>query len=512
MSRTTRLLQGVAFGYANQVLVTLVGIWLTAFLLGRLGQSDYGVWLVGTRILGYLLLLDLGVVALLPREVGFATGRAGGAAAATDLPEVIGRTARLVVWQTPVVAIASLLVWILLPADWDPLRVPLAVVLGVFVLTFPARVFHAALSGLQDLAFLGGTYTLTWIAGTAMTVGLVLAGWGLYALAVGWAVSQGLSSVVWWARLTHRFPTVLTQRIPPLSGERLRDRLGRGLWISVAQVAQVLLQGTDLLIIGKLLGPSAVVPYFCTGKVLTVLANQPQLLAQAAQPGLSELRTSADRHRLRDVTVALTQAILVLSGGVVCVVLLVNEGFVAWWVGSTQYGGFWLTLALVGGMLLRHWNTTAIYSLFALGHDKRISITTLVDGIVTVTASVLLTRAYGILGAALGSILGVVLVGLPANLTLLARESTASVGEMMLGLWPWGWRFGLAAATALAVSQAWVPKTLPALVAAALLCGAGYIGLIWPLALQEPLGKYVRPRVAMLGRLMRREPAGDARG
>ncbi len=133
MSRTTRLLHGVAFGYANQVLVTLVGIWLTAFLLGRLGQADYGVWLLGTRILGYLLLLDVGVVALLPREVAFATGRASGVAAATDLPEIIGRTARIVLWQTPLVTVASLSVWLLLPTEWEPLRAPLAVVLGVSV-------------------------------------------------------------------------------------------------------------------------------------------------------------------------------------------------------------------------------------------------------------------------------------------------------------------------------------------------------------------------------------------
>ncbi|MBI2614394.1 MAG: oligosaccharide flippase family protein [Gemmatimonadetes bacterium] len=504
MSRTTRLLQGVAFGYANQVLVTLVGIWLTAFLLGRLGQADYGVWLVGTRILGYLLLLDVGVVALLPREVAFATGRAGGLAQATDLPGIIGRTARIVGWQTPLVAIASLLVWLLLPTEWEALRAPLAAVLVVFVLTFPARVFHAALSGLQDLAYLGGTYTATWIVGTGMTVGLVLAGWGLYALAVGWAVSQGLSSAIWWVRLRRRFPTAVPRRRPTFSAEPLRDRLGRGLWISAAQVAQVLLQGTDLLIIGALLGPNAVVPYFCTAKVLTVLANQPQLLAQTAQPALSELRTSADRHRLREVCVALTRAILVLSGGVVCLVLLVNQGFVAWWVGSAQYGGFWLTLALVAGMLLRHWNMTAIYSLFALGHDKRISITTLVDGAVTVVASVLLTRAYGLLGAALGTIVGVVVVGLPANLTLLAQETAASVSRMVMALWPWAWRFALAAATVLAVSRAWVPRTLPALVAATLLGGAGYLGLMWPLALQEPLGQYVRPRLAALRRLAQR--------
>lgn len=508
MSRTTRLLHGVAFGYGNQVLVTLVGIWLTAFLLGNLGQADYGVWLVGTRILGYLLLLDIGVVALLPREVAFETGRAGGADAATDLSGIVGRTARIVLWQMPVVAITAALVWLLLPAEWEALRQPLAVVLVVFVLTYPARLFQACLSGLQDLAYLGGTYSVTWLLGTGLTVALVLAGWGLYALAIGWAVSQGLSSAIWWVRLRRRFPNAVPRRLPRISGAPLRDRLGRGLWISAAQVAQVLLQGTDLLIIGKLLGPTAVVPYFCTGKVLSVLANQPQLLAQAAQPALSELRTSADRHRLRQVCVALTRAILVLSGGVVCLVLLVNEGFVAWWVGAEQYGGFWLTLALVAGMLLRHWNMTTVYSLFALGHDKRISIAALADGAITVGASILLTQAYGLLGAALGTIAGVVLIGLPANLTLLAKETAASVWELGLELWPWAWRFGLGTVAALAISQLWVPRTTSALVAATLLCALGYLGLMWPLALQEPLGQYLRPRLAALQRLIRREAVG----
>ena len=92
MTRTRKFLGGLFFGYANQLLVTLVGLWLTSFLLIRLGQQDYGLWLVGTSILGYLMLLDLGVVALLPREAAFATGRAGGAADAEDLPQIVAHS------------------------------------------------------------------------------------------------------------------------------------------------------------------------------------------------------------------------------------------------------------------------------------------------------------------------------------------------------------------------------------------------------------------------------------
>jgi O-antigen/teichoic acid export membrane protein len=502
VSRTNRLLGGLAFGYGNQVILTLVGLWLTRFLLARLGQSDYGLWLVGTRILGYLLLLDIGVVALLPRETAFATGRAGSAAAATDLPEIVGRTMRIVMWQLPAVAAAAVLVFLLLPTEWMAFRLPLACVLVTFVVTFPTRVFREALTGLQDLAFLGGVSTFTWIAGTAVTVTLVLAHWGLYALAVGWSVAQALSAIVWWARLKRKFPTVLPRRLPRFSGEPLRNRLARGLWISAAQIAQVLLQGTDLLIIGKLLGPTAVVPYFCTGKVISVLANQPQMLAQTAQPALSELRESDQRARLHQVCSALTRAILILSGGVGCVVALVNEGFVSWWVGPAQYGGLALTLALLAGMLLRHWNLTTVYSLFALGHDKRISITTLAQGAVTVAAAIVLTHLYGLVGAAMSTVVGVVLVALPANLFTLSHETNARVSRLVLDVGPWAWRFLLVATTATLAGLAWVPHTLPALVAGTLLAAAGYAAIMWPLALREPLGVYIKPRLATLRRLV----------
>jgi len=507
MTRTRRFLGGLAFGYANQAMVILVGLWLTAFLLARLGQADYGLWLVGTRILGYLLLLDVGIVALLPRETAFATGRAGGAVDPDALAEIVGRTTRLVFWQLPVVTLAAAVVWMALPTDWAPLKNPIGIVMVVFVVQFPSRILQATLNGLQELSFLGAVYTITWILGTALTVSLVLAGWGLYALAVGWSTGQLLSSVLWWMRLRSKFPGVVRASFPRFPRDQLRDRLSRSAWISVQQVSQVLLQGTDLLIVGKVMGPEAVVPYFCTAKVLTVLGHQPQMLAHTAQPALSELRTSPDRHRLADVCTALTRAILILSGAIVCVVIAVNEGFVRWWVGADQYGGFLLTVILLSGMLLRHWNVTATYSLFAFAHDRRISITSLADGVLSVTAAIVLVHRYGLAGAAAGTLVGVLLVGLPANLAGLAKEMQVRASSLVLALWPWAWRFALVTTLAVVSQMVWLPDTIPALVVTTLAIGALYAALMLPLALQDPLGLYVRPRLDTLKRIILRETA-----
>ena len=69
MTRTRRVMRGLGVSYVSQVVLALVGLWVTPFLLGRLGQEQYGLWLVATQLLAYLALTDLGIVALLPREV-----------------------------------------------------------------------------------------------------------------------------------------------------------------------------------------------------------------------------------------------------------------------------------------------------------------------------------------------------------------------------------------------------------------------------------------------------------
>jgi len=167
-----------------------------------------------------------------------------------------------------------------------------------------------------------------------------------------------------------------------LSWVEVRQQLGRGSWISVGQVAQVLLSGTDLVVVGKLLGPEAIVPYACTGKLIAMLANQPQLFMQMALPALSELRGSAARDRLFQVSRGMTQLMLLASGAIVAVVLVVNAAFVGWWVGESRFGGTALTVLLLAGMLVRHVNVTMVYTLFCFGHERRLALTNIADGLV----------------------------------------------------------------------------------------------------------------------------------
>ena len=188
MSRTRRILGGTGVAYAHQGAIVLVGLWLTPFLLGHLGQHQLGLWLVAGQVLGYLALLDLGVIALLPREVAFAS--AEGAQADRRVASLIGQVRSIVRWQVAALAAVAAIVWYYLPADWLAMRWPLAIVLVTFVVLYPTCVPAAALQGAQKLTFLASVQMVGWVLSTSVTVVLVLAGWGMYALVLGWVVSM----------------------------------------------------------------------------------------------------------------------------------------------------------------------------------------------------------------------------------------------------------------------------------------------------------------------------------
>jgi len=497
-ARTKRFIAGAGIGYAYQALVMIVGLWFTPFLLRRLGQHDFGLWAVGTQILGYLMLLDMGVFALLPREAGNATGLAQGRPEAAQLSLLTAKVIRIVLIQLPVVALAAALTWYFLPSTWLALRPPLAVMLAVFVALFPFQILQGILSGLQDLSFLGFMRALSWTITTVVSLVLVFRGWALYSLAIGWGVGETVSIIVLAWRTQTRFPYVLPEKIFSANWEGSRAYLGRSLWVTVSRVASILLNGSDGLIIGIMLGPLAVVPYVCTGKLISVLSNQPQMLMDLALPGMSEMRYSESRERVQQASTALSQIMLLFSGALACAVLVLNRSFVSWWVGASQFGGFRLTVLIVALALLRHWSRTVINTIFCFGYERWISLVSLADGSVTVASAMVLVHFFGPVGAPMGGIIGVCLVSLPANLWTLSKELNTSVSHLLIPMRGWAVRVALLAALAAFLQRIFHRHSFPVMAA----IGAGallvYILIMYPVMFSPPCSVYFKPLLQQL--------------
>jgi O-antigen/teichoic acid export membrane protein len=487
MTRSNRFLYGVSWGYVNQLVMAAAGLYLTRFYLGALGGSIYGLWIVGLQLLAYLTLLDLGVVALVPRETAYALGNDR-----RELPRLIGETLSIAVWQMPIIALLALVAWWSLPADWSALRGPVALTFAVFVASFPLRAFPAVLQGLQDFSFLGKLHFLTWALGTAASVAGLKAGLGLYALGVGWIVTTLALQIGSFLRLRAVFAADLPARLLRPSLQAVKGRLSKSVWVTVSQVSQVLLVGTDILILGKLLGPTAVVLYSCTGKLVQLLVNQPQTLTQAALPGLAELKSTKDLPAIRRVSEALILMVMLASGAIVVTVTAVNGGFVRWWVGESQYGGAALTLLLVTNMAIRHFTTTLVFSLFCFGHEKAIALIGLADGLLTLALSLVLTPKLGLAGPAVAALTSGLLISLPQVGKRLAAELEVKFLELARPLIGWSWRFAILAAVSVGILRTLMP-TPWAVAGAAAAVGAAYALLMVPVVRASVLMRYLEP-------------------
>jgi O-antigen/teichoic acid export membrane protein len=245
-----------------------------------------------------MVLLDLGIVALLPREIAVAAGKVCDPAVRdAELRDLFERSVSLVLLLVPLLAFGSVAILALLPAQWAALRGPLAVYLALYVTAYPFRLVGAVLTGLQDLAFIGWMQLLSFVVGAATTVILVLFDFGLYALAIGSFAGQIVVAAANTLRLIFRHRRVVPRRFRWASRDVIRKHLSPGAWMSLGQLSHVMMNATDVLVVGRYLGPEAVLIFSFTDKTENILSVQPYAIGNLAGPTLGEIRGSGRRDQ-----------------------------------------------------------------------------------------------------------------------------------------------------------------------------------------------------------------------
>ena len=114
------------------------------------------------------------------------------------------------------VTLVALVAWTFVPAalrltkaDVDGLSGPVIVIVCAMAVTYPLRVFSAALVGLQDIVFAGCLGVSQTILTVGLTVWLLADGYGLYAVAIAAVVPPAASGVASLVRLKAMKPEAM---------------------------------------------------------------------------------------------------------------------------------------------------------------------------------------------------------------------------------------------------------------------------------------------------------------
>jgi hypothetical protein len=230
-----------------------------------------------------------------------------------------------------------------------------------------------------------------------------------------------------------------------------------------------------------------------------MLGNYAQATLQMTIPGLAEARESSPPYiGIHCATLLLCQ--LLVTGLVVCVLTGVNQVFVAFWLRDPNlFGGPLLNALLLLALLLWHLYVAQIVSLFALGYNRYIPLMNTVNGALTLGATFAFVKWVGPAATPAGPVVVLAGVGVPLNLWAMARTTATPPWQLLGRLAPWAARLPIpataaAALAALAAPESMTPAEQLAYLAGSSLAIAGlYVGVMWPVIQQTPIGSRLVP-------------------
>ncbi|HEX2446277.1 MAG TPA: hypothetical protein VHJ77_20175 [Vicinamibacterales bacterium] len=436
MARTRKALIASFLAYiqfAAGIAVTLVSVPLT---IDRLGARLYGIWLASGEALAYVAFLDFGILGILPWMVAEADGRG-------DRNEI----RRLLVHGLAAGAIAGLAAvavgaagWMLFSvrlsaADRAALAGPFLLLMGLTAVTSPLWVFAAVLGGLQDAAFNGVVGVARAIASGALTIGLLLAGAGLYALALGAVVPALVVLLASAFRLTRIAPDLLRGwAFPSAAGLKHLVREGLGGWIGA--FGWRLINAGHNVVIAYLGLPELVPVYACTSRLGQLLTQLGWVVPDSGAVGLAQLQGQGRRDRVRTIVDSMLRLYVLVGGSVAAAVLAFNPAFVTAWVGAELFGGASLNGLLAAGAVVAALTHGLSVAVSVLGERLKIGIAVLAQGGLQVAFAVLLGPAAGLNGVAIAALASAALTVLPAGAALLDRATGVSARALVRDLAP----------------------------------------------------------------------------
>jgi O-antigen/teichoic acid export membrane protein len=187
MSFQRSLARNVIWNWAGMVALMLAGFLVAPFLVHRLGETVYGLWILIASLTSYFGLFDLGVRGSVGRYIAFHRARDDrvrvNATLSTALTILCG-TALAVLAGTFALSWLFFRIFDVPAAEVDETRLALLVVGVNLALTFPLNVFDATLWAFQRFDLLNAIDIPAVILRTALTFYFIGTGHGLVTLAL----------------------------------------------------------------------------------------------------------------------------------------------------------------------------------------------------------------------------------------------------------------------------------------------------------------------------------------
>jgi O-antigen/teichoic acid export membrane protein len=383
----------------------IVGIFLSPFILHRLGDAAFGIWVLIFSVTGYYGVFDLGIRSSIVRYVSKYS-------ATKDLEEVTGliNTALFSYSCAGALCLAITIagsfyldrIFHITPGLQNQARSVLLLVGASVALAFPLGMFGGILEGLQKFYINNWTIVVSTLLRASLIVVYLNRGYGLFTVALITVGLPFLASLVRAALAFHSMPLKLSLAYVNRNSFRLMANYSSVTFMII--VAAQLRFKTDAVVIGTLLSSAAITYFYAGSRLVDYAGEVVSSLAQIFVPMSSQSDAAGNMDRLRKIFIAGNRACAFTIMPITAAFVILGKSIIQVWVGKKYVAqGYPVLLILIFPYTLMLIQAASSRILFGMGRHGKLAVVTLIEGVANLALSILLVRPYGIIGDALGT-------------------------------------------------------------------------------------------------------------
>jgi Membrane protein involved in the export of O-antigen and teichoic acid len=415
------------------VLKTCITFIMAPLIVHALGNYDYGISEIVMSVVGYMGILDLGLMPAIVRFV--ARSRA-----LDDLKQLHRIYSTSLAFLVPVGLVLSIGLFAASYAAADIFPNAAAgsaqkyslflLVVGVQVFfTFTGAIFDCYLEGLQCYSVRNYTTMIFSIAGAVAMYQLLLNGGGLLSVAAVNGVGYSTKNLFYGFLLLQKKRGGFRFRKEDVSCQTFKDLFSFGIKSFVYSISLRISSLTDSLVIGNALGAVVVPFYVIPVSFLGHARNLIWSMTRNFMPAFTELHAVADLQKIRSLLFDCSRyalGVIVPAVGGICVL---GPSFLAHWMGKEYAEKGERVLYLIAASYLLQWlNPFSNRFLTGIGKHGIMARLSLAGSLINLSLSVVLVRFWGIEGVALGTLLPAVFFE-PYLLHKMCKELNCGVVE-----------------------------------------------------------------------------------
>jgi len=401
----TQILKNVGSSWFALAINVLVGIFLSPFIVHRLGDAAFGIWVLIFSVTGYYGLFDLGIRSSIIRYVSKYT--------ATDDRQKLTQFVNTALFSYTAIGLVSMVLTALLSSSIEHFfKIPpemhsqarlLLLMVGASVsLGFPLGVFGGMLEGLQRFYILNWTSIGAALARAVLIVYFLNRGYGLLTVALITVLLPLLSSILRGMVVFRLCPVALgLQHVDRASFRHMANYGGTTFLVMIALRLRF---RTDELVLGAMMSAVAVTYFNIGARIVDYAAEFIGALAQVFVPMSSQSEATGDLDRVRKIYIAGNRACAFLMYPITAILIIFGKHIIRIWMGARYVPiSYPVLLVMLIPFAFMMSQAASGRILFGLGIHQTWAAITVIEGIANLILSIALVPPLGIIGDALGT-------------------------------------------------------------------------------------------------------------